>query len=247
MNIEKFKQLQKIKSFKFVLLAIAIIIMIFYYKAFFTVGVYFNDTFLRKEVVSDETHFIGKNKYGNIDITVKGKGIENEKGSAEVIFMMPNNINKQYKVYFNYYQWDVGAIEIKDENENILFEGKYRKNDFWLYDNNGEPVLEENIGFFTDTGKEITYDTDYELPLKKVAEFSMLENEAIRGDFEIMFFAVILLLITFIDIKSPLFFFTLSHYLHVKDPEPTEYYIAMQRISWVLFPIIGIVMLIVAI
>lgn len=127
---------------------------------FFTVGAYFNDTFLKKEVVSDETHFIGKNKYGNINITVKGKVVENEKSSADVIFMLPNNINKQYKVYFNYYQWDVGAIEIKDEKENTLFEGKYRKNDFWLYDNNGEPVIEENIGFFTDTGEEITYDTD---------------------------------------------------------------------------------------
>lgn len=247
MNFEKFKQLQKSKSFMVVLLAILLIIIFFYYRAFFTIGVYFNDTFLKKEVVANEIHFNGKNKYGNINITVRGKGIENEKSSAEVDFMLPNNIKKQFKVYFNYGQWDIGAIEIKDEKENTLFEGKYRKNGFWLYDNNGESVIEENIGFFTDTGEEITYDTDYKLPLKKVAEFSMLENETIRGDFEIMLFAVFLLLITFIDIKSPLLFFTLSHYLHVKDPEPTEFYIAMQRISWVLFPIIGIVMLIVAI
>lgn len=245
---EKIKQLtQKSKILKIILMAILIAIIIFYLKIFFTKGVYLNGTFLKKQSISDETHYIGKNKYGDIQVIVKGKGDAAEKTRAEVTFMLPKDINKYYTVNFNSGdEWSIGEVEIKDENENTLFEGRYGINNMFLFDKNGEPLIENGIVFYTDIGKERTYYEEYQLSFKKVVEFACLENETIRGESEFLMFAVFLILITIIDFKYPLFFFTLSYCLSVKDPEPSDLYKDMQGLSWIVFPIISVIMLIVA-
>ncbi|MDD2494321.1 MAG: hypothetical protein PHE29_03930 [Tissierellia bacterium] len=143
-------------------------------------------------------------------------------------------------------KWSIGEVEIKEENGKTIFEGKYGINSMLLLDKNGKPVI-ENITLYTDLGKESPYYEKYQLSLKRIVEFSLLENERVRGEFELLAISILLLLLTIIDVKYPLLFFTLSHYLSVKDPEPTDYYIVMQKISWFVFPIISIIMLIVAI
>ena len=60
---------------------------------FFTTGVYFDDIFLKKEVVSSDTYYKGKNKFGPIQITVKGE--LNKHNSADVLYSCANNINKK--------------------------------------------------------------------------------------------------------------------------------------------------------
>ncbi len=246
--IEKYKQQFSNKLFKIILLAVLVVLIILYFKTFFTLGVYFNDTFLKKEVLFDETHYTGKSKYGDIQIIVKGEANELRKCKAEVSYHLPNNINKIYTVYYNHEkEWLLGTLVIKDEKDKTIFDGRYQKGSLFLYDNNNKPLIEENIGFFTGTAQNVTYDAGYKIPLKSVVEFSLLEKEELRGNIGLLFYAIILLIITIIDIKSPLFFFTLSHCLDVKDPEPTDFYITMQKISWVIMPIIALIMLIVAI
>ena len=137
--MERVKQnILKNKFFKASLWTFLVIILIFYFKAFFTTGVYYDDTFLKKEVVNNENHYVGKSKYGFIDITVKKQN--NIQDSADVIYRLPNNINKKYIVSFK----DAGDMEqefknikIKDENGNIIFEGRYKKDDDFLIDKNG--------------------------------------------------------------------------------------------------------------
>lgn len=245
--VEKLKRRLSDKNVRIIVLVAATVIIFFYYKAFFTVGVHFNDTFLKKEVVSEETHYKGKSKYGSIEIIVKGKGDDEKKSMTEVSYYLPNNINKSFSVYHNYKdQWLLGSVEIKDEGGNTLFDGRYRRGSLFLYDSNNEPLIQGSFGFYNDTPK-VTYDSSYEVPLKSVVEFSLFEKEGIRGNVEIMIYAVILIILTAIDIKSPLMFFTLSHAIHVKDPEPTDLYIAMQQVSWVVIPAIALILLTVAI
>lgn len=50
-----------------------------------------------------------------------------------------------------------------------------------------------------------------------------------------------------IDFRYPLFFFRLSHCIDVDDPQASEFYIAMQRASWIIYPIIGVALMIAAI
>lgn len=59
--------------------------------------------------------------------------------------------------------------------------------------------------------------------------------------------AIFLFILTIIDIKDPMLFFRLNHFLSVRDPEPTDFYISMQKVGWVVMPLLGIVLMIVAI
>lgn len=114
----------------------------------------------------------------------------------------------------------------------------------YLHDESGKIIFRINYDYRFDV---LVEGDTYELPLVNVMEFATYEIERIRGDAQIMIIAILLLLIIAFDIKYPLFFFTLSHFIDVKDPEPTDFYIFMQEVWWVVIPIISIIFLIVAI
>jgi len=244
MFIEKIKEALSRNIFIKVLSAVVLaVVLTFYFKVFFATGVYYDNSFLKKEQVSSDRHYIGKNKYGGIHITIKG--IVNKHPEAEVIYRLPNDINKRYTVTFkDAGNWNLGIENIKDEDD-IVFEGDYRKGSYFLFDKNGEPLVSDAVR--VRANGEIFYNVNYKPSLKGVADFAYSAEDTIRGKYEFFIPAVFLFIITFIDIRYPLFFFTLEHFLDVKDPEPSDFYISMQRVSWVVLPIIGIVLMIAAI
>lgn len=247
MIIEKVKQLKNNTLIKKILLILIILITFLYLKSFFTTGVYFNGTFLKKVVESSETHYVGKDKQGDIHITVIGKAYDTMESKAEVIYNLPNNINKRYIVYFNYIdKWVLGTVEIKDEKGSTIFEGRYNKGSITMYDKNNKPLVDDYILSYINEGESI-YNEDYKIPLKNIVGFSLHEKNEIRGNVGMLVFAVLLLIINIVDIKYPLFFFTLSYGFAVDDPKPSELYITMQKIGWVVYPIITLVLLIYAI
>ncbi|HPL53956.1 MAG TPA: hypothetical protein PLW11_07420 [Bacillota bacterium] len=244
MYIEEIKKLSLRYNFlKVLLIVVLVIILTFYLKAFFTIGVYYDDAFLKKEQVSSERHYIGKNKYGNLHITVKG--LTNKSPEAEVIFKLPKDINKQYTVAFkDAGNWDQGIKNIKDGGD-IVFEGDYRKGSYFLFDKNGRPLISDAVR--VRVNGEISYNGNYEFSLKDVADFTYSAGDAIRGKYQYFVSAIFLFVITLIDVRYPLFFFNLKHFLNVRDPEPSDFYISMQRLSWIINPMIGIVLMIAAI
>lgn len=101
MIVERIREMNRKDIFlKIVLPAIVIALLIFYFKAFFTEGAYFNNTFLVKSVVGNERRYIGKSKQGDIYITVKG--LEDTHENMEVIYRLPGNINRQYTVMLDH-------------------------------------------------------------------------------------------------------------------------------------------------
>jgi len=68
-----------------------------------------------------------------------------------------------------------------------------------------------------------------------------------RGQIPFLLMALIILLITWVDIKFPLFLFTLRHFMSVEDPEPSEFYLMMQKLSWYVLPIIALGLMVMAI
>jgi len=210
-------------------------------------GIYYKDTFLKKEIVQEEIHYKSKGKHGDAEIIVKGKGRLDQNSKAEVIFNFPDGVSQQYIVYFNGSdKGNLNNVEIKDSNENSLFAGKYIRNSIVLYDEYNKP-------FYDDYIKSVIYaegsmDTsDHKVPYKEIVELSLLEKDRIRGDIKLMAVAVMLIVITFVDIKWPLFLFKLSYFLSVENPQPTELYISMQKISWVLFSVMALILLLTAI
>jgi hypothetical protein len=149
MDIESIKQdIERNRLLKGIILASLALALIFYFMAFFTRGAEFDDTFLKKEVMSSDAHYMGKNMYGSIHITVKG--IKDVHRSAEVEFRLPNNINSRYTVNFkDPKNWDAGIENIKDGDGNIVFEGEYRKDRDFMVDKNGEFWLDYNARVIT--------------------------------------------------------------------------------------------------
>lgn len=243
--IERIKQMETKNIFlKIVLSAILVVILIFYFKAFFTKGAYFGNTFLVKSVVGAERHYTGKNNQGGIHITVKG--LENKHNSADVIYRLPVNVNRQYTVSLkNGSNWNLGIENIKDKDGIIIFEGEYKRGQQYMVDRNGKPLFDFDIRAITDV--DIGYDENYIVPPKNVADFVFSEKDTIRGEFSYLIYAIIIFLITWIDFKYPLFFFKLKYWIDVEDPQPSEFYLTMQKISYVVVPIIGIVLMIAAI
>ena len=243
MIIDNFKRLTKSRKSRTILFIILIVLVILYFKVFFTRGAYFNDIFLIKETGENETYYTGKTNHGSIKVTVKRE--QNTYDKSEVIYSFPNNITKHFIVnYKNEYNWDEYIESITDVKGNILFEGTYIKGRPYLHDESGKIIFQTNYDYRFDV---LVEGNVYELPLVNVMEFATYEIERIRGDAQIMIIAILLLLIVAVDIKYPLFFFTLSHFIDVKDPEPTDFYIFMQEVWWVVIPIISIIFLIVAI
>jgi len=238
---------QKIKEFiyrnKFcLLLGLVIITLIFYFQVFFTKGVYFDDVFLKKEVISSENHYRGKTDEGNIHIIVKGTNSNQD--NVDVIYNLPNNINEKYTVIFKgRSNLRSKTIDIKDKNGNIVFEGECTKGRLFLLDKKGKPVIQYN----TRWNDEIFYNSNYKILFKNVASFATMSNETFRGRFQPLIGAIIIFILTFIDIRHQLFFFTLRNFLTVKNPEPSDYYLTVQRISWYINPVIGVILMIVAI
>ena len=234
------------KFFKILFFTFIIVVTIFYFKIFFTTGVHFDDAFLVKDVVNSDNHYIGRSQYGGIHITVKG--LRNVTGSVDVIYRLPNNINRKYTVNFkDAGNWDLGIRNIKDRDGNIIFEGEYRKDSLFLLDKTGCPLIDEDNIIRVLVNGESPYNADYKVSLKNVADFANFADDTIRGRYEFLLLAMLLFVLTWIDIKFPLFFFSLKHFLDVRDPEPSDFYIYMQKISWYVLPVIGIVLMIVAI
>lgn len=214
-----------------------------YFKTFFTTGVHFDDIFLKKQVASSDTYYKGKNKFGSIQITVKGE--LNKQNSADVLYSFPDNINKQYTVTFkDEKNWALGIENIKDKDGKIIFEGDYVKDSYFLFYKNGEPFMDDIINVFIEG--QNPYTEQYRVPLKNVADFALFATESIRGKYNLLAFAILIFLFTAIDIKYPLFLFNLKNGLNVKDPEPSDLYLTMQKFSWYAYPIVGIILMIAA-
>lgn len=235
------------KSLTIKILAAALLMagIFFYFKTFFTKGVYFDDTFLKRESISLENMYTGKGKYGDIQIVVK-KHADNQ-DVVDVIYKLPNNINRWYTVSFTGGNYLGKGIEyIKDENGIVVFQGgSYSMDTNFLMDKNNDPFMEKDISLIIQG--ENPYTTNYKIPLHNVASFAAFDNEAIRGSYKLLFIALLILMVTLVDIKFPLFLFTLRNITDVKNPEPSDFYLKMQRISWVVSPIVVVIIMIAAI
>lgn len=128
------------------------------------------------------------------------------------------------------------------EGDQLLFDGKYDDKaslDFFrAYKKNGEPYL-ENMITITVNGREEPV-TELSIPwLLKL----FCGDENFRGNVPMMLVAGLILLIWIIDLCFPRFFFTMRHWITVKDPEPSDFYLIVQRAFWVIYPVIAVFLL----
>ena len=57
---------------------------------------------------------------------------------------------------------------------------------------------------------------------------------------------VLLSLLLLVDVTHPTALFYLQHACDVRDPEPSDFYLAVQRVGWVIYPVLLLIGYIIA-
>lgn len=205
-----------------------------------------DSAFLKKEVEGKETYYIGKSVDGHFLINVKGE--KDKDSSAEVVYRLPNNIVREFTISFKEPEnWVAGIDTIKDHDGYVHKVGYYDKEIPFLFDKDGEIIFNETDIFNIYVNGESKYNETYSINLKSVADIAYGYRDTFRGKPEFFVPAVLLLGITLFDMKFPLFLFYTRTILNVRDPEPSDFYLLIQRITWVVAPIIVGILLIIAV
>lgn len=225
-----------IKKYKAVLLiGIGILLSILYFRLFFQEGILFENSFLKLNKSERGFEYSGSVYAERVNISVDDMERTNTK---EVSYKIGERYNKTFLVNTlnkTNYSTDITIYE----NNTLLFEGSYRKSSdsyIYLWDKDGDPVFGDiRIQY----NNQLVFDEAYQVSNSHIAATALKDNIINRGNWTLFIFAIILLIVTIIDIKWPMFFFTLKHFMSVNNPEPSDLYIGIQRITWVVYPTVS--------
>lgn len=236
------------KSIKVGLIILIIILGLIYLRFFFQKGITYDEVFLVRKEVSQGINFEGKSKSGDIKLKVKGDYLKEENVVLE--YQLPNNINKNYIVEFTFGELNHKyKIQILDDTEDTIFNGFYMDNSdlIYLFDEAGEMILPNTLFYYSNNKPEVLYDEKYQISPSNIINLATQRNLDTRGKYPPFYIAILLLIIITIDIKYPLFFFKLDTFLNVEDAKPSQLFLEAQKMSWIIVPIIILILLIVAI
>lgn len=144
------------------------------------------------------------------------------------------------------------GIEIRLEDE-VLFRGCYLPDAALpLIQKDGEPVWEFNFSasagadtvIFVD-GREVTQKERYEPSLASLARVALDPDLTHRGSILLYLATTLLALLNMVQICFPHLFFRLSLWGRVRnldDAEPSDFYIAMEHIEWIVLAIVCLVL-----
>ena len=224
----------------FVLSGFILLIFAIWYLSLFNQKVMnFNGDSLKQIELSDSTQYQGK--YLNESILINVQKSKQNTGEIIVEYNLPNKLYFKYNVLIETIDNFRGKIKIFQDNKE-LFNGIYdNKQTFYLYINNSEPYLRDMLSVVVSNNH---YPDNYTPPLSSIARFATGHGVEKRGEIIPLIMFFIVLAIYLVDIKYPQFFFLLQNLISVKDPEPSEFYLAMQKLGWfVIYPILLVVLL----
>lgn len=235
------------KYIKIGILILVLILSIVYLNIFFQKGISYDGTFLVKKKASQGIYFEGKSKWGKLEFILKG---DYKKDSKVVLdYKLPNDIDGTFSLEFKFDETrNRYIVNILDDKDSEFFNGFYESNEYFhLVDEEENIIFQDPTVGYEGYESEDPYKGSYKLSPYNIVGLATQNNLVMRGDFPSFFMAIVILIITFIDIKKPLFFFNLDTFIYVKDAEPSDFYFKMQKISWIVLPLISVIILLMAI
>lgn len=200
-------------------------------------GILLEDAFLRKEETTDADCFTGKANGEQVTV-LRWYGSENN--TRTITFRVGERIHDTYTVYLGepmiplsitYSAVQVPTLRIL-KNDRVVFEGGY-----W----------EETEAFFTPEGEfsglnldMTTYVAgadlweDYTMPKGTLVQLALEPELVDRGDWRLYGITVLFTLLAMVDVAFPHTLFRWRHRRWVKDPEPTDDYMSVQHLVWML-------------
>ena len=234
---------ERSKLQKAVLISMAAMVVLFgvlMVAARFQKGVEFEGGLLRRTETEESVIYNGKVRGEQVEITVRAAGSGN---LTEVDFRIGNRIQDDCTL-------ETGLPPIQAEqlgpvehiritrNGQLLFEGGYTaEHDMGWYD------LEGNWAPFS--GLEATFRTSgenywdsYKTSAGTILAFARGPERTARGSWMLYFTMLLFSGLLALDAAYPLALFRWQHMCDVKDPEPSDFYLGMQRAGWCIYPIL---------
>lgn len=134
---------------------------------------------------------------------------------------------------------DVRDVTITSGDGTFSWQGRYWPGDaVGLWDENHNPVgLGGWLSLSTGEGNA-TQDSTIRAPLSDLAQLAAGDNLHYRGSWQWFFFISVLAGLLSLTVAFPMAWFKLNHFLSVRDPEPSDFYLAMMKVEWVLVPVL---------
>jgi len=199
-------------------------------------GVLFNETLLKVEQTVDGTVYAGSIQGVPTRITVA----KVSETVTEVTYQAEGGTPDVYAMEYPLEpvqaegRGTVPGIRIL-RNGSVLFQGGYAPEEEFLrwFDVNGE--WDADITF---SGGYDGYARKLELSKSNVAYFAEGPELTSRGSWGLYLLMVLLTGLVALDVLFPKALFYMRHVCDVRDPEPSDFYLSMQKVSWVGYPIL---------
>ncbi len=121
------------------------------------------------------------------------------------------------------------------KNGEVLFEGGYDKDsEYGWYNQDGTwaPMIRGSAPFGNDPW------SGYETTAASAMRFAQGPELTARGSWLLYALMVFFTLLVMLDVAFPTVLFYMRHCCDVRDPEPSDFYLAAQKVSWVVYPIL---------
>ena len=106
-----------------------------------------------------------------------------------------------------------------------------------LLDGTGAPATDDGLTITAETAGE-SQTTLFSTPFTSLAQLAAGDNIHYRGSWQWFFFISVLAGLLSLTVAFPMTWFKLNHFLSVRDPEPSDFYLAMVKVEWVLVPVL---------
>ena len=198
-------------------------------------GIQFRDGYLKQEVTAEYTVYSGICKGEDTAIYVT------EKTDGTLVQILAGSHRWEYLVSSwegstNHYSGNKPVL-ISDVAGNEIFRGYLTKNDHLTDEQSKITPDSFDIYVYTEYGNKSVWD-DYTPSKLFVVNTALGRNLDYRGSIGLFALMLIAALIFAVDVLFPEFWFQLKHMLDVRNPEPSDFYIAMQRLGWAVYPVL---------
>ena len=239
--MEKRSALQKAVLISVAAMAVAFAILTFVFHRL--EGVKFEEGFLRVSAQADDpaaTVYAGKVQGERVKITVTDCPDEQR---TEVVVQVVDRVHDECAVETGLppIQADqLGPVEhIRiTRNGQLLFEGGYDpEHDMGWYDLDGSwDPLAMSVSYGSTVGDD--YWEHYETDGETILNFAQGPQLVCRGSWMLYFTMLLFSGLLALDAAYPLALFRWQHMCDVKDPEPSDFYLGMQRAGWCVYPLL---------
>jgi len=195
-------------------------------------GVLFRETLLKVEQTAQGTVYEGTIQGVPVRITVTPEGetvttVEYQaEGQPADVYTMEYPVEPIRTEHGS-----VSGVRVL-KNGAVLFQGGYDPEQEFLtwFDENGDWDADITI-----TGVYDGYARDLELSKSNVAYFAQGPELTARGSWGYYLLIVLMTALLAFDVWYPTALFYMQHACDVRDPEPSDFYITSQKISWVVY------------